>query len=281
MEIDDAGNPIEDQGKEDVEYEQGTKESDPAVSFNAILGSPSAGTMKIKGSLRGESVLLLVDCGSTHNFISHKLIQRLGIPFKIVPYFGVQIADSSIIRCNQVCQGVEIQLKGLTITQDFFPFNISDDFVLGIKWLATLNTIQANWKEMFLIFSINGKNYKVQGELPQPLPQAYLQSSDFHQTESAKKAALDMTWIYHQFSQVFEEPSSLPPSRGHYHRITLLPDSTPPNLRPYRCPHYQKNEIEAQINALLACGYIRPSSSPFASPVILVNKKDGTWRLLC
>lgn len=39
--------------------------------------------------------------------------------------------------------------------------------VLGVKWLASLNTIQANWNEMFHIFSVNSKKYKLQG-VPQP-----------------------------------------------------------------------------------------------------------------
>jgi hypothetical protein len=41
----------------------------------------------------------------------------------------------------------------------------------------------------------------------------------------------------------------------------------------------QKNEIEKQIRELIAQGVIQPSASPFASPVLLVGKKDLTWRL--
>ena len=51
-----------------------------------------------------------------------------------------------------------------------------------------------------------------------------------------------------------------------------------PNIRPYRCPYYQKNEIEKIISKMLQTGVIRPSTSPFSSPVILVRKKDGGYR---
>jgi hypothetical protein len=40
-----------------------------------------------------------------------------------------------------------------------------------------------------------------------------------------------------------------------------------------------KDEIEKAIKELLAMGHIRPSSSPFASLVVLVMKKDGTMRM--
>ena len=48
---------------------------------------------------------------------------------------------------------------------------------------------------------------------------------------------------------------------------------------PYRHPKRYEDEIEKIIKELLELGYIRPSSNPFASSVILVKKKDGTLRI--
>nr|XP_017233536.1 PREDICTED: uncharacterized protein LOC108207610 [Daucus carota subsp. sativus] len=47
---------------------------------------------------------------------------------------------------------------------------------------------------------------------------------------------------------------------------------------PYRYPHSQKTEIENQVQQMLDSGIIKTSNSPFASHVILVKKKDDTWR---
>jgi hypothetical protein len=48
---------------------------------------------------------------------------------------------------------------------------------------------------------------------------------------------------------------------------------------PYRHPKKFKDEIEKAIKELLEMGHIRPSSSPFASSVVLVKKKDGTMQM--
>jgi hypothetical protein len=50
-------------------------------------------------------------------------------------------------------------------------------------------------------------------------------------------------------------------------------------VRPYRYPHYQKNEIEKIVRGLLQSGIVRPSNSSYSSPVLLVKKHDGSWRL--
>lgn len=80
------------------------------------------------------------------------------------------------------------------------------------------------------------------------------------------------------FADVFEDHKQLPPHRVFDHAISLLPDSAPVNVRPYRYNPQQKDEIERQVNEMLASGLIKPNMSPFASPVLLVRKKDGTWR---
>lgn len=49
-------------------------------------------------------------------------------------------------------------------------------------------------------------------------------------------------------------------------------------IHPYRYPPKLKDEIEAQVKEMLAQGIIRPSTSPFSLPVLLVKKKDGSYR---
>lgn len=85
--------------------------------------------------------------------------------------------------------------------------------------------------------------------------------------------------VLHTYDEVFQEPKGLPPHRKFDHNIPLLPGAAPVNLRHYRYNPMQKNEIEKQVQEMLAQGIIRPSSSPFASPALLVGEKDLTWRL--
>ena len=50
-------------------------------------------------------------------------------------------------------------------------------------------------------------------------------------------------------------------------------------MKPYRHPKIIRDEIEEAIKELLELGLIRPSSIPYASPIGMVNKKDGTLRM--
>ena len=88
----------------------------------------------------------------------------------------------------------------------------------------------------------------------------------------------DLATLLNSFPEIFHHPSSLPPQRPQDHRIPLLPGANPINVRPYRYPHFQKAEIEKLVSEMLKTRVIRPSSSPYSSPVLLVRKKDGTWR---
>lgn len=62
-------------------------------------------------------------------------------------------------------------------------------------------------------------------------------------------------------------------------RITLLEGQGSICVRPYRYTHLQKDEIQRQLEEMLSTEIIRLSHSAFSSPVILVRKKDSSWRL--
>lgn len=88
----------------------------------------------------------------------------------------------------------------------------------------------------------------------------------------------ELNQILNPFKELFCESTSLPPSRVTYHEISLIGGTTAVNVRLYHYGHFQKDGIEKLVTEMLAAGIIRPSCSPFSSPVLLVRKKDGSWR---
>ena len=81
-------------------------------------------------------------------------------------------------------------------------------------------------------------------------------------------------------SKVFEDvPKGLPPTRDHDQATQLIPRSVPPNIRPYRYPYGQKSEIECMVEEMLEAVIIRPRQSSYFALVVMVQKKEGSWRM--
>jgi hypothetical protein len=71
----------------------------------------------------------------------------------------------------------------------------------------------------------------------------------------------------------------LPPERESIFKIKFVPGTQSIFRSPYKMAPIEQVELKRQIDELLAKGFIRPSVSPWAAPVIFVEKKDGTKRL--
>ncbi|RDX92575.1 hypothetical protein CR513_25271, partial [Mucuna pruriens] len=84
-----------------------------------------------------------------------------------------------------------------------------------------------------------------------------------------------------EFTNFFpnEVSHGLPPLRGIEHEIDLISGCPIPNRPAYRTNPEETKKIQKQVNELLQKGFVRESLSPCFVPVILVPKKDGTWRM--
>jgi hypothetical protein len=170
------------------------------------------------------------------------------------------------------------------------------DAILGVDWLKQWGDMRCNWATKTLKFEqqgreviLRGVHTKPQGPLKElPVEQllklhkgndiwavAVLSSADDEKAETTLPAEIQT--VLAQFPTVFAEPTELPPHRVYDHAITLQPDASPVNVRPYRFSPQHKDEIERQVKAMLQSGVIVESMSLFASPVLLVQKKDGEW----
>lgn len=87
--------------------------------------------------------------------------------------------------------------------------------------------------------------------------------------------------LLHEFKDVFPEemPSGLPPIRGIEHQIDFIHRAVIPNRPAYRNNLEETKELQRQVEDLLSKEYVRESMSPCAVPMLLVPKKDRTWRV--
>lgn len=84
-----------------------------------------------------------------------------------------------------------------------------------------------------------------------------------------------------EYADIFpaDIPPGLPPLRSVQHTIPTDPAARPPARSPYRLTPSEKEELEKQLKYLLEHGYIAPSASQYAAPVLFVPKPNGTWRM--
>jgi hypothetical protein len=98
--------------------------------------------------------------------------------------------------------------------------------------------------------------------------------------DSKEADPLEAIKIVLEFLDVFpKDLPGMPPERKVEFAIELIPGTTPISKRAYRVSGPELVELKKQIDELLEKGYIRPSTSPWAAPVLFVEKKDGTRRM--
>ena len=81
--------------------------------------------------------------------------------------------------------------------------------------------------------------------------------------------------VVREFASVFSEVPGRTSAAEH---VILVGDGVPIRQKPYRVPYSRRGQVKLEIQKMLDAKVIRPSTSPWASPIVLVDKKDGTIR---
>ncbi|XP_047979109.1 uncharacterized protein LOC125221028 [Salvia hispanica] len=270
----------------------------------AIEGGRQSKSLTLAGKIDSATVEVLIDTGSSHDFLHPKIAEKLHLPLTEIRPFRVYVGNGASLLCSHLCKATRLSLQGIPFSIDLHILPIhGPDVILGMEWLESLGRVTTDFSTKSIEF-VKGKELIVlSGVLRAP---SLLSLNSFASLMS-HSAAFDLyelisvppstgtelpnstdefpadlppviSAVLASHRGVFHLPSGLPPARKFDHRIHLLPNSKPINVRPYRYPYFQKNEIERQVRDMLDQGVIQRSHSPFSSPVLLVRKKDGTFR---
>ncbi|TYK04252.1 ty3-gypsy retrotransposon protein [Cucumis melo var. makuwa] len=90
------------------------------LSINSVVGLTNPGTMKARGKIFGEEVVVLVNCGATHNFISEKLVTELKLSTKETSRYGVILGLGTAIKGKWLYSLGVTEMDGKNLTMTFF-----------------------------------------------------------------------------------------------------------------------------------------------------------------
>jgi hypothetical protein len=123
-------------------------EVEPFISLNALTRFFAPQTLKLIGYIKHRKVIILVDSGSTHNFIHRCISQETNFYICVVNNFQIMIINGSYMKCGGLCENVHLQISQYHMKSMFSIDMGGCDIVLGAEWIRNLSPILMEVKEL-------------------------------------------------------------------------------------------------------------------------------------
>ena len=125
----------------------------PTISCNALVGIITAQTLKIEGNIKNKMVVVLIDSGSTHNFIHCKVAKELNCFLYLAPECQVMVANGGTINFFGKCHNIKLTMGEYVLNIPMFSIPVGGvDVVLGVQWLQSSGIVAFNFQEIFFNF---------------------------------------------------------------------------------------------------------------------------------
>ena len=136
-----------------------------AISYHALSGNLVPRTLRFSGNIRQSQVSVLLDTGSTNNFIQTRVAKHLGLVISPANSFQVMIGDGQKLPCSGLCKDVIVDIQGFSFTTSFYVLPIQGaELVLRVQWLQVLGPITIDYSELTMKFSHLGNPICLHGD---------------------------------------------------------------------------------------------------------------------
>ena len=75
------------------------------MSLHAVEGTFNFQTMRLKNDVGKRSLCILIDSGSTHNFIDTRVTAKVGCVLEPIVELKVVATNGHQLRCREICRG--------------------------------------------------------------------------------------------------------------------------------------------------------------------------------
>lgn len=222
------------------------------------------------GIIGAAEVRILVDIGSSHDFLHPRVVEKMALPMQKIRPFRVFVGNGEYLLCSWACKQMRIVIQNHVFLVDLYILPIhGPDVILGRIWLKSLRRVTNGFDDGTLEFMRNGEHIRL--KLVPPLAQT-VSIRQFASLLSLQRGAEvfelvqlprrdtetegtelptfppdlpeEVLAVLGSHAQVFGVPSGMPPKRDFDHKIHLQSDSKPVNVRPYRYPYFEDRDRE-------------------------------------
>jgi hypothetical protein len=213
---------------------------------------------------------------ATHSFVSTSWVKAHNIPVEpMIPPLRVNSVGGNV-QSDKMCPNLRIEIMGINFPANLVVMGTQGlDVILGMNWLHKNQATGSCDKRIVKLVFPSGK------EVVTELFMLDLEGACHHMFVDGKEAnLLEAIRVVSEFLDVFpEDLPGMPPKRKVEFATELELVTTPISKRAYRVFGLELVELKKQIDELLEKGYIRPSTSPWTTLVLFMEKKDRTKRM--
>ncbi|GJZ30059.1 putative reverse transcriptase domain-containing protein [Tanacetum coccineum] len=259
-------------------------------------GNPDSNVVMGTFLLNNHYASILFDTGADRSFISTAFSSLIDIvPTPLDNSYDVELADGKIVRIDTIIRGCTLNFLDHPFHIDLMPVELgSFDVIIGMDWLRRCHAVivcdeklvQVPYGNETLTFcgnkSSNGRESrltviscsKAQEYMAKGCQVFLAQISAKKEEDKSEGKQIKDVPIVRDFPEVFpEDLPGLPPARPVEFQIDLIPRAAPVARAPYRLAPSKMKELLKQLQELSDKGFIRPSSSPWGSPVLFDEKE--------
>lgn len=123
------------------------------LSINAMSSQDTLSCVKLKARVKDKVMIILMDSGSSHSFISSTFVQLAQLPTATIPAKRVKLANGAWMETTQQVSKLKWYCQGHTLTTDMVVIDMQPyDAILGYDWLKTHSPMNCDWEHTTITF---------------------------------------------------------------------------------------------------------------------------------
>jgi hypothetical protein len=134
------------------------------ISQAALAGSEAPNSMRIRATVGDQVMILLIDSGSSHTFVTKFFAERAGCQLSPASAVSVKIANGQLMQSQSQVLGLNWCYEGHIFSDNMRVLEIGGyDAILGMDWLDSCSPMYCHWAQKVLRFAHNGEVVTLKG----------------------------------------------------------------------------------------------------------------------